>query len=52
MQESQEMRVQSLGWEDPMEYEMATCPNILAWKIPWRREMVGYGPWDHTVRYN
>ena len=27
--------VQSLGQEDPLEKEMATCCNILAWKIPW-----------------
>ena len=25
----------SLGWEDPLEQEMATCSSILAWKIPW-----------------
>ena len=31
----QETRVQSLGWEDPLEKEMATHPSILAWKIPW-----------------
>ena len=30
-----EIRVQSLGWEDPLEKEMATQSNILAWKIPW-----------------
>ena len=30
----QEMQVQSLGWEDPLEKEMATHFNILAWKIP------------------
>ena len=30
-----ETRVQSLGWEDPLEEEMATHPSILAWKIPW-----------------
>ena len=30
----QEMQVQSLGWEDPLEKEMATHSNILAWKIP------------------
>ena len=28
------MRVQSLGQEDPLEYEMATDSSILAWKIP------------------
>ena len=29
--------VQSLGWEDPLEKEMATHSNILAWKIPMDR---------------
>ena len=29
----QEMPVSSLGWEDPLEEEMATHPSILAWKI-------------------
>ena len=29
------MRVQSLGWEDPLEKEMATHTSILAWEIPW-----------------
>ena len=31
----QETRVQSLGWEDPLEKEMATHSSILAWRIPW-----------------
>ena len=30
----QETRVRSLGWEDPLEKEMATHSNTLAWKIP------------------
>ena len=30
--------VLSLGWKDPLEEEMATHPNILAWKIPWTEE--------------
>ena len=30
----QEMQVQSLHWEDPLEEEMATLSNILAWEIP------------------
>ena len=30
--------VQSLGWEDPLENEMATHSNTLAWKIPWTEE--------------
>ena len=31
----QENWVQSLGWDDPLEKEMATHPRILAWRIPW-----------------
>ena len=34
----QESRVRSLGREDPVEKEMATHSNILAWKIPWVEE--------------
>ena len=34
----QETWVQSLGWEDPLEKEMATHSNILAWTIPWMEE--------------
>ena len=30
-----ETRVQFLGWEDPLEKEMATHSSILAWRIPW-----------------
>ena len=30
-----ETRVRSLGWQDPLEKEMATHSSILAWKIPW-----------------
>ena len=33
-----ETRVRSLGWEDPLEKEMATHSSTLAWKIPWREE--------------
>ena len=33
-----ETRVRSLGWEDPLEKEMATHPSTLAWRIPWREE--------------
>ena len=33
-----EMRVQSLGWEHPLEKKMATHSSILAWKIPWTEE--------------
>ena len=38
MQESQEMWVQSLSCEDPLEEGMATHSSILAWKIPWTEE--------------
>ena len=31
----QETQVQSLGWEDPLEKEMATHCSTLTWKIPW-----------------
>ena len=31
----QETLVRSLGWEDPLEKEMATHFSILAWEIPW-----------------
>ena len=34
----QKTRVQSLGWEDPLEKEMATHSSTLAWKIPWTEE--------------
>ena len=30
----QDMWIQSLGWEDPLEKEMATHSSILAWKVP------------------
>ena len=33
--------VRSLGWEDPLEKEMATHSSILAWKIPWTEEPGG-----------
>ena len=34
----QETWVRSLGWEDPLEKEMAALSSILAWKIPWTAE--------------
>ena len=42
--------VLSLGWEDPLEQEMATHSSILAWKIPWllhQRSLVGYSSQAH-----
>ena len=32
------MWVQSLGWEDPLEKEIATHSSILVWEIPWTKE--------------
>ena len=37
----QETQVRSLGWEDPLEEEMATHSWILAWRIPWTEEPGG-----------
>ena len=45
--------VQSLGWEDPLEKEMAAHSNTLAWKIPWTEEsgrLQSMGP--HRVRHD
>ena len=41
MQETQEMQVQSLGWEDPLEEGMATHSSVLAWRISWTEEPGG-----------
>ena len=45
----QETRVWSLGWESPLEKEMATNSSILAWKISWTEELhaqrTGCSPW-------
>ena len=38
MQEMQEAQVQSLGQEDPLQKEIATCSSIRTWKIPWTEE--------------
>ena len=35
---TQETRVRSLGWEDPLEKEMATHSSTLVWRIPWTEE--------------
>ena len=49
---SQQPRVQSLCRKDPLEKEMATHSNILAWKIPWtEKPMVSYSPWDSRIRH-
>ena len=41
MPETQEMWVQSLGQEDPLEEGMATPSSILAWRIPWTEKPGG-----------
>ena len=41
----QETQVLSLGWEDPLEKEMATHSSILAWEIPWMKSLAGHSPW-------
>ena len=33
------MQVRSVGWEDPLEKEMAPHSSILAWKIPWAEKL-------------
>ena len=53
MQESQGMRVQSLGQEDPLEKEIATHSSILAWRIPWTEKPVGLQSMgSQRVRHN
>ena len=37
----QEVWVRSLGWEDPLEKEMAALSSTLAWRIPWTEEPGG-----------
>ena len=44
MQETQETPVQSLGWEDPLEKEMAIHSSNLTQKIPWTQEPEGLQP--------
>ena len=54
----QEPRVQSLGWQDPLEKEMATTPVLLPGKFHGLRSLVGYSPWgckesdttEHTIK--
>ena len=41
MQETEETRVQSLGWEDPLEEGMAAHSSILAWRMLWTEESGG-----------
>ena len=41
----QETWVRALGWEDPLEKEMAVHSSTIAWKILWTEEPGGYSPW-------
>ena len=43
----QETWVQSLGWKDPMEKEMATYSSIIARKFHGQRSLTAYCPWGH-----
>ena len=43
----QETWVQSLGWEDPLEEEMATIPVFLPGESHGQRSLLGYSPWSH-----
>ena len=57
MQEMQEMRVWSLGWEDTLEEDMATHPSILAWRIPCKayiglqRARLNWSNWAHNIKW-
>ena len=44
----QEAWVQSLGWEDPLEKGMATRFSILAWRIPWTVQSMGWQRVGHS----
>ena len=50
---TQETQLQSLGWEDPLEKEMATHSSIFAWRIPWTEEPGGLqSTGSQRVRHN
>ena len=48
----QGMKIRSLGWEDPLEKEMATHSSILAWEIPWTEEPAGLQSMGSQVRHD
>ena len=49
----QETWVLFLGWKDPLEKEMATHSNILAWRIPWTKESGGlWSVGSQRIRHN
>ena len=43
----QETKVRFLGWEDPLEKEMATHSSIIAGAAHGQRSLTGYSPWGH-----
>ena len=43
----QEIQIQSLGQEDPLEKGMDTHSCTLAWRIPWTESLGGYSSWHH-----
>ena len=48
----QETRVQSLGWEDPLEKKVATPSSVLAWGIPWTEEPGEQSMGSQRVRHD
>ena len=49
----QETQVRSLGWEDPLEKDMANHSSIFAWKIPWTEEPSGLQSMEsHRVEHD
>ena len=48
----QETQVQSLGWKDTLEKEMATHSSILTWEIPWTEESGGLQSMGSQVGHN
>ena len=53
MPERLEMWIQSLGWEDPLEEEMATHSRIHAWRILWTEDLGGMkSTGSQRVRHN
>ena len=45
-QETQEIRIRSLSWEDSLEEGVGTHSSILAWEIPWTEELGGLQSMD------
>ena len=49
----QDTRVQSVGWEDPLEKQMETHSSIPAWRIPWTEEPGGLQSMEsQRIRHN